>query len=107
MAATASIAEASAAGKTPARQETVAKPDNIERTVKAILKDYLFVEDKYLVNKNTLRADLGADEMDITEIVMAIEKQYKITITDAELEIIINGTIDNLIKTVRKKIAAK
>jgi len=66
---------------------------NIENRMKEIVFDYLRVRDlntfldrKEIVNTASLYDDLGADEMDVIEIVMAFEEEFDVEISDDAIE---------------------
>ena len=50
-----------------------------------------------------LKNDLFLDSLDFVELVMKIEEKFDIAITSEEAELLVNGTVDELIETVVKK----
>ena len=54
--------------------------------IRDIISSELNVDQKDLHDETLLRDDLGADSLDITEIVMECERDYRIMITDEEAE---------------------
>ena len=73
---------------------------NVEEVVQIIVSDILMINQD--LNNNThLIYNLGADELDLVEIVMEIEYQYNILITDQELEVLL--TVGDLIRLVEAK----
>lgn len=52
------------------------------------------------------KPDLGADSLDIVEIVMAVEEDFKIEISDDEAEPLNTGTVADLVRLVEAKLAA-
>lgn len=62
-------------------------------------------EDISLVTEDKLLKDgLGLDSLDLIELIMAIESEYNISITDAECEAIEDGTLKDLIDTIHPKV---
>lgn len=53
--------------------------------VKEIIADKLGVNEKEIKMESTFE-DLGADSLDIVELIMAIEEEYDIQISDEEAE---------------------
>ena len=54
--------------------------------VKAILSEQFDVEEDTITNDTTITEDLGADSLDLFELVMALEEEYEIEIPSEELE---------------------
>ena len=57
--------------------------DTKER-VTAIIVDILGVDDDKVVPEASFREDLGADSLDLVELIMEFEEQFEATITDDE-----------------------
>ena len=76
---------------------------NIEAKVKSIIADQLGVsEDKVKVESSFIE-DLGADSLDIVELVMAMEEEFDVQIPDEEAENIKTvGDAINYVKTHKK-----
>jgi acyl carrier protein len=51
--------------------------------------------------------DLGCDSLDVVEIVMACEDEFRIEIPDDEAETLNRATVGQLIAMVERKVAAK
>lgn len=73
--------------------------ENIEETVVEIVNTYLGHRDIKLAT--LLKQDLGADELDIAAVSMAIEDAFNIQITDIESEAW--KTVKDIIDLVAKK----
>lgn len=99
---------------------TVIAGEDVESRVKKILIEHLGVEvaavtpDALLVPKHDLKSriigndpHLGADSLDIVELVMAFEEEFRIEITDDEAEPLNDATVQGLIDFVAGKVAAK
>jgi acyl carrier protein len=70
--------------------------------VKAIIKDKLSL-DTAEISKESSFADLGADSLDIVELIMALEEEFGIEIPDEEAEKIKTvGDAVNFIETHKK-----
>lgn len=52
--------------------------------VKAIVADKLGVDASTIVEDSKFTTDLGADSLDVVEIVMAVESEFDVTIPDDE-----------------------
>ncbi|MFN8627637.1 MAG: acyl carrier protein [Candidatus Binatia bacterium] len=58
----------------------------VEAKVKEIVCEQLGVSDTEVTPDASFIEDLGADSLDIVELVMALEEEYDIEITDEEAE---------------------
>ena len=54
--------------------------------VKAIIVEQLGVDADSITTESSFIEDLGADSLDIVELIMSMEDQFKITIPDTEAE---------------------
>lgn len=54
--------------------------------VKAIIIDQLSISDADMVTMDTTLEDLGADSLDLVEVIMAIEDEFDVQIKDEDLE---------------------
>ena len=59
---------------------------NIEGKVKSIIADQLGVSEDEIKMESSFIEDLGADSLDIVELVMAMEEEFEIEIPDEEAE---------------------
>lgn len=69
--------------------------------IKGIILDQLDLEENEIKLESKLIEDLGADSLDILEIMSAIEEKFSIEITKADAEKI--KTIQDLINYLEKK----
>lgn len=60
--------------------------DNVETRVKAIIVRQLGVKDEEVLAEKSFIDDLGADSLDIVELVMAMEDEFGFEIPDEEAE---------------------
>jgi acyl carrier protein len=62
------------------------EPTSIEAKVKSIIADQLGVSEDEIKQESSFIEDLGADSLDIVELVMAMEEEFEIEIPDEEAE---------------------
>lgn len=75
----------------------------IEKGVKEVVAKQLYLEESAIKPTSDLVKDLGADSLDVVEIVMSLENKYNIKFSDDELNSIKNvGDILTIIEK-RKK----
>ena len=73
---------------------------NIEEGVKSIVVNQLGVEESAVIGTAKFIDDLGADSLDIVELVMAMEEKFGIDIPDEEAENI--RTVDDAVGYIKK-----
>lgn len=59
---------------------------DVEAKVKEIIMDKLGVEESQITPEASFQNDLGADSLDIVELVMGFESSFNVTIPDDEAE---------------------
>ena len=64
--------------------------------VKAILSEQLDVEEDTITNDTSITEDLGADSLDVVDLLMSIEDEFEIEVPDTEIENI--KTVGELVK---------
>jgi acyl carrier protein len=75
----------------------------IEAKVKSIIADQLGVGEDEIKPESSFIEDLGADSLDIVELVMAMEEEFEVEIPDEEAENIKTvGDAINYISTHKK-----
>lgn len=77
---------------------------SVEEQVKNIVVNQLGVESEAVVTNAKFIEDLGADSLDIVELVMAIEQEFSIQIPDEEAENI--RTVSDAINFIKKSTAS-
>ena len=81
----------------------MATPQEIEAKVKSIIADQLGVGEDEIKPESSFIEDLGADSLDIVELVMAMEEEFEVEIPDEEAENIKTvGDAINYINTHKK-----
>ena len=75
---------------------------DVEAKVKEIIIDKLGVEDSQITPEASFTNDLGADSLDIVELVMGFESEFDISIPDEDAEKI--GTVGDAINFLKEKI---
>ncbi len=73
---------------------------SVEEKVKQIVVNQLGVEESSVVAKAKFIEDLGADSLDIVELVMAMEEAFGVDIPDEEAENI--RTVEDAIAYIKK-----
>lgn len=63
---------------------------DIEKRVKKIIAEQLGVKEEQITPQASFVDDLGADSLDIVELVMALEEEFECEIPDEEAEKITN-----------------
>lgn len=60
--------------------------DQIFDKVKAIIVDQLGVDETEVSTESSFIEDLGADSLDIVELIMALEEEFEIEVPDEDAE---------------------
>jgi acyl carrier protein len=64
----------------------MADREAIEQRVKEIVGEHLGVEKDEILAESRFIEDLGADSLDIVELVMALEEEYEVEVPDEDAE---------------------
>jgi len=74
--------------------------ESMER-IKKIIVDRLGVDESKITEDSSFVDDLGADSLDIVELIMAFEEEFDIEISDGEAEKM--KTVGDAINEIRKR----
>lgn len=77
---------------------------NSEARTKKIIAEQLGLEESVVTNEKALVADYGADSLDTIELVMAIEDEFEIEISDDDAEKCV--TVQDVIDLVNRIVPA-
>lgn len=75
----------------------------VEAKVKEIIMDKLGVDEAQVTPEASFTNDLGADSLDIVELVMGFESSFNISIPDEDAEKI--GTVGDATKYLKEKLS--
>lgn len=59
---------------------------SVEEKIKAIIKDQLGVSEEEVKLEASFVEDLGADSLDLTELIMAMEEEFGVEIADEDAQ---------------------
>jgi acyl carrier protein len=59
---------------------------SVEKRIKEIVAEQLGVDEAQVANESSFMDDLGADSLDTVELVMALEEEFEIEISDEDAE---------------------
>ena len=77
--------------------------EEILEKVKGIIVEQLGVADTAVTMEASFIDDLGADSLDIVELVMAIEEEFDMEIPDADAEKVV--TVGNVVDYIKEHVA--
>lgn len=80
-------------------------PDSIESKVVAIISEQLSLREDDIKVKSRFVDDLGADSLDIVELIMEMEEEFDIEIPDEDIEKIV--TVQDVIGYITRHVAAE
>lgn len=69
--------------------------------VKAILSEQFDVEGDSITLESSITEDLGADSLDVVDLLMSIEDEFEVEVPDSEVENI--KTVGDLVKYIEDK----
>jgi acyl carrier protein len=67
--------------------------------IKEIVADQLGVDLEEIVEEASIQADLGADSLDVVELIMALEEEFEMEIPDEDAEKI--ATIGDIVEYIK------
>ena len=77
--------------------------EEIFEKVKSIIVEQLGVTDTAVTMEASFIDDLGADSLDIVELIMALEEEFDMEIPDADAEKIV--TVGDVVEYIREHVA--
>ncbi len=75
--------------------------NNVEQRVKEIIADQLGVDVEQIKPESKFVDDLGADSLDVVELIMAFEEEFGIEIPDEDAEKI--STVGDVLNYIKEK----
>lgn len=69
--------------------------------VRAIIVDQLGVEEEEVTMESSFIEDLGADSLDIVELIMALEEEFEIEVPDEDAEKLL--TVETAVKYITER----
>jgi acyl carrier protein len=69
--------------------------------VRAILVDQLDVDEDAVTMESSISEDLGADSLDVVDMVMSLEEEFDVEIPDEEIESM--KTVGDIVKYIESK----
>ncbi len=79
--------------------------DEIAQRVKKIIEEQLMVDESEITDDATFIEDLGADSLDVVEMIMELEDEFGIEIPDEEAEKL--TTVGEAIEYIRRLVEEK
>ncbi len=79
--------------------------EEVRKTLVAIISEKLGKDEKDITDNSTFTTDLGADSLDVVELIMEMEKAFNISIPDDDAEKI--STVGDAINYIMSKIQNK
>jgi acyl carrier protein len=80
----------------------MAATNEVADRVRKVIADHLGVEAETVVDTADLRSDLGADSLDIVELIMRCEEEFGVEIPDDDMDEA--WTVADLVKIVKGRI---
>ena len=77
--------------------------EEVFEKVKEIIKEQLGVSESAVTLEASFIDDLGADSLDIVELVMALEEEFNIEIPDADAEKVV--TVEDVVEYIKENVA--
>jgi acyl carrier protein len=74
---------------------------SIDKKIKQIIAEQLGMGEEEIINDASLIDDMGADSLDIVELVMAMEEEFEMEIPDEDAEKIV--TVQDIIDYVKQR----
>ena len=78
---------------------------NVEKKIKQIIAEQLGISEEEISPEASFIEELGADSLDIVELIMGMEEEFEMEISDEDAEKML--TVQDAIDYVKKRIAWK
>ena len=78
--------------------------DNVERKVREIVAEQLGISEDEITRDSSFLNDLGADSLDIVELLMALEEEFSVEIPDEDAEKM--ATVGDVVEYIDAKTAS-
>jgi acyl carrier protein len=75
---------------------------DIEQRVRRVISEKLRVDESKVRPESSLIEDLGADSLDVVELVMRLEEEFGITVPDEDLQKLMK--VGDVVEYIRKKL---
>lgn len=75
---------------------------NVFERVKEVVVDQLGVDEEQVTTEASFKNDLGADSLDVVELVMAFEDEFDLEISDEDAEQV--TTVGEVVKYIESKL---
>lgn len=75
---------------------------NVDEKVKNVISTQLGILPDYIKEEHKLVDDLSADDLDIVELIMALEEEIQLQILDEEFDEL--KTVKDVVEFIRKKV---
>ena len=70
--------------------------------IKAILAEQFDIDEDQITEETDIQQDLGADSLDVVDLVMTIEDEFEVEVPDDQIETV--RTVADLVSFIEKKI---
>lgn len=77
---------------------------SIEARVREVIVEHLAIDESRVTSSASLAVELGADDIDILEIVMVLEEAFGIEISDRDVEGL--ETVDDIVSCIQRELAS-
>ena len=75
---------------------------NVENKIKRIISEQLGISEEEIQGESNFVEDLGADSLDIVELIMAMEEEFEMEIPDEDAEKLLR--VQDVIEYINKRV---